>query len=227
LEEDLKTGDPKEAIDTFLANIGHNISKSVIAESTASNETRSQRTDNLPDPDESMNLSNWQPSNESSILEEMTQPTHPYRSRKVGVTAHVQEERERRPNWMSKKCTSCGKGFNSLSRPLQCKGCDTWSHNKSKCLSEGAQRNSEYNCKTCKPASAQTTVVKHSQNEHMKFTKENNKFKCNICDYSSKAKFNIKRHIKNNHGEQGDGEVNAHVINEDIAPNEEIEVDVV
>ena len=31
LEEDLKTGDPKEAIDTFLVNIGHNISKSVIA----------------------------------------------------------------------------------------------------------------------------------------------------------------------------------------------------
>ena len=147
-----------------VANIGHNISKSVIAESTSSNETRSQRTDNLPDTDEIMNLSNWQPSNESSILEEMTQPTHPYRSRKVGVTAHDQEKRERRPNWMSKKCTSCGKGFNSLSRPLQCKGCDTWSHKKSKCLSEGAQRNSEYNCKTCKPASAPTSVFKHSQN---------------------------------------------------------------
>ena len=119
------------------------------------------------------------------------------------------------------------KRFNSLSRPLQCKGYDTWSHNKSKCLSEGAQRNSEYNCKTCKPASAQTKVVKHSQNEPLKFTKENDKLKCNTCDNSSKAKFNIKQHIENKHGEQGGEEVNAHVINEDIAPIEEIEVDVV
>ena len=86
----MKTDDPKEALDIFVSNIGHHISQFIAAESVASSKTRSTRSVNLSDPDKSMNTSNWQPSKESSILEEMFQPSHPYISRKVGVTPCVQ-----------------------------------------------------------------------------------------------------------------------------------------
>ena len=38
-EEDLKTDDPKEALDIFLSNIGHHISHFIAAESVASSKT--------------------------------------------------------------------------------------------------------------------------------------------------------------------------------------------
>ena len=192
-EFELKNGEKIKAIDNFLVAMGHNITKSIMAENNVSKISRS-KNNIISSEENSQNISSWHPTIDMSDLEEISQPSNPYSNRRIGITATVQEKNLNRPNWIGKKCPSCKKGFNIQSKPIQCKGCDSFTHNKTKCLSTETL-DTDYKCQICKPHIVQS-------NEELKRKDTQNKngsYQCNFCKYSSKSKFNLRRHEKNKH----------------------------
>ena len=59
----------------------------------------------------SLNVSTWVPTLEKD-LSVMEPGKNPYEDRQIGV--------RKKPDWVGKKCASCAKGFNRVSKPLQC-----------------------------------------------------------------------------------------------------------
>ena len=205
LKIDLTEGNTVNSIDTFLSSMGNNISKSVSAENTKmykkSQSKNVERYDSCGDDsvkDVSMNISNWHPTKEASILEEMEQTKKPYSHRVVGTTARVQKVREQRPYWVGKTCQACQKKFNKLSLPVVCVGCDSFTDRKNACLS-GGTIGDNYECKACKPA---INKVVNKEISHEDFHKEDNCYKCKVCGYQTLNKHNMKRHVQRKHENQ-------------------------
>ena len=192
----------KEVMLKFLSNMGHNISKSITNEETVHLhiESRSKKDKLISQGDSngSFNQSSWQPSLDSSSLEVMSAPPLPRIARKVGVSSRVHEAQVQRPGWLGRKCASgCGSGFNSLSQPLNCKGCGSYTHNRTRCLSISGDNNDLF-CKVCVSESTNKPSEKKSTDDE-EFTKVQNFYKCNHCDQMSKEKANLTRHIRRKH----------------------------
>ena len=204
LKIDIAEGNTVNSIDAFLSSMSNNISKSVSAENKTSKKSQSKNVERYDtcgddsDDEVSLNISNWHPSKEASILEEMEQTKNPYSHRLVGTTARVQKVREQRPYWVGKICPSCKKKFNKLSLPVVCVGCDSFTHRKNACLSAGTMGNN-YECKACKPA---INMVVNKEISHEDFHKEDNIYKCKVCGYKTAIKHNMKRHVQRMHDNQ-------------------------
>ena len=223
LKIDIAEGNTVHSIDTFLSSMGNNISKSVSAENKTSKKSQSKNVDRYDtsgddsDDEVFLNISNWHPSKEASILEEMEQTKNPYSHRLVGITARVQKVREQRPYWVGKTCPSCKKKFNKLSLPVVCVGCDSFTHRKNACLSAGTMGNN-YECKACKPA---INMVVNKDISHEDFHKEDNIYKCKVCGYKTANKHNMKRHVQRMHDNQEVFQSN----HEDVNVNETVELE--
>ena len=116
----------KEAMLTFLANMGSNLYKSIqkerrlkINKISRSNKDGSQSSTDVSTSTKRMSLN-------SSTLKELTQPSNPYFARQIGITAKKQAEKEARALWMGEKCTGCKRGFNLLSKVKKCKDCNSF-----------------------------------------------------------------------------------------------------
>ena len=191
--EDSKGGgdSKKEAIKRFLTNMGHNISKSVLLESSSLRvvaATRSKKKETIEDSSINHNTSSWQQILEKSTIEELTQPSNPYSERTVGTTKRVQEEtndKAKRAPWLKKKCPGCRKGFNSQSKTIQCRGCDSFSHDKAICSSTSLK--TDYLCLNCN-SSKEDPILKSAKNHS-----------CTKCSESFRDSYNLKRHIERKH----------------------------
>ena len=191
--EDSKGGgdSKKEAIKRFLTNMGHNISKSVLLESSSLRvvaATRSKKKETIEDSSINHNTSSWQQILEKSTIEELTQPSNPYSERTVGTTKRVQEEtndKAKRAPWLKKKCPGCRKGFNSQSKTIQCRGCDSFSHDKAICSSTSLK--TDYLCLNCNSSKADP-ILKSAKNHS-----------CTKCSESFRDSYNLKRHIERKH----------------------------
>ena len=187
---DKSSGTLKTDLNNFLSAMGHNMTKSVVAENVQTKTSRRKdKNQTKENEDESFNTSMWHTEKETSIFEEMQQTEQPYAQRQVGVTARVQKAMVEIPNWSGKICPSYGKKFNKLSKPLECKGCDSFTHNKFPCLSAGTM-GTDYECKVCKPATNKKPV--HNQHAHEEYQRDQGFFKCKLCPYENKSKYNIK-----------------------------------
>ena len=74
-------------------------------------ETTSRRASLVYENRKSLNVSTWVPTLEKD-LSVMEPGKNPYEDRQIGV--------RKKPDWVGKKCASCAKGFNRVSKPLQC-----------------------------------------------------------------------------------------------------------
>ena len=88
----------------------------------------------------SLNVSTWVPTLEKD-LSVMEPGKNPYKDRQIGV--------RKKPDWVGKKCASCAKGFNRVSKPLQCFTCDSFTHPKPACMVASINDETHYSCKNC------------------------------------------------------------------------------
>ena len=100
--------------------------------------------------------------------------------------------------WLGEKCASkCGSGFNFLSHMMQCKGSDSYTRNKFKCVTRDEASIDNFFCRICKP---QSNVTKEKKIiDQTGITKVAEGFKCDQCCPVSRIKANLLRHIKRKH----------------------------
>ena len=128
-----------------------------------------------------LNVSTWIPTLEKDISV-MEPGENPYEDRQIGV--------RKKQEWVGKKCASCAKGFNRVSKPLQCFTCDSYTHPKPACMVVSSNE-SQYLCKKCDNSANRTDKVQKETRTKI--------LTCEHCDYSSTLSFNMKRHIQRNH----------------------------
>ena len=186
-----RQNEEKDAISIFLRSMGHNVMSATM--SGRNNEYEESQSQKAWDDNVDRRVSNWVPSNEDSVLEELSCEDN-FNNRKIGV-------RSREP-WIRKKCPSCHLGFNSKSAPIKCYGCDSFTHQKPSCFKYGTEKNNFY-CKVCTLAEQRENPVQKAQTKNMHSGKVDGGFKCDQCSLVLKTKYNLNRHIERKHvGEQ-------------------------
>ena len=186
--KDKKQG--KENIGEFLSAIGYNVMASMLCgKSNEVKKTTNPRESLVFEHDDrNLDTSTWIPEleNDLSILEN---PTNPYEGRKIGKTKDKQDKEDAIAKALcsGKKCTSCGKGFNKNSAVFQCHSCDSFAHKRAGCIGSH-QEETNLNCKKCITNGSEVTqTIGKAQNSSLS---------CDFCDYSTKAKYNMQRHIE-------------------------------
>ena len=183
----------RENITEFLTAMGYNVMASMLV-------GKSNEVKKTADPRESLifeqdgrnfDTSTWVPEVEKdiSVLEVSS---NPYEGRKVGKTKKTQERENILSACSGRKCRSCGKGFNKKSSVAQCHACDAFVHKKAVCTVTNGDTSF---CNKCEPNN--TTVSDQAQSR-----KDGNLLQCVFCDYSTKAKFNMKRHVDRKHADR-------------------------
>ena len=95
----------KEAMLSFLANMGINLYKSFQKQRhLIMNEVSRSKNDDLPSSKEN-SLSQRNMSLNSSTLKEQNQPSNPNLARQIGITAKKQTEKDATALWMGEKCS--------------------------------------------------------------------------------------------------------------------------
>ena len=184
-------------IGAFLSDIGHNVMASTHMGRITQEKHLQAETIPSVNVDEigELDRSTWNVE-EASSMECVEIGTNPYAKRKVGKTLRVQEaEEERTANrceWIARKCPSCNKGFKRSSNTVRCHSCDSFTHKKSSCLSSTSQMPA-FHCKKCLPNSA--PVNRGSDIERA----ADGNFTCKHCDFVTKTKYNLKRHMDRKH----------------------------
>ena len=178
-------------IGEFLSNMGHNIMASMLCGKTNELKKTANPRESLIFENDGRNhdVSTWVPDLQHD-LSTLDPGENPYLNRRIGKSKKRQEEEEiiSRIPWLGKKCPACGKGFNRTSKTVQCHSCDSFTHQKSGCLSASSDK-STFHCKKCKNIDVPNPRKKPASGI----------LQCNFCDYKTEAKFNLERHISRKH----------------------------
>ena len=197
------------AIGDFLTSMGYNVKSATM--SGRIDDYEESQSKSTPNDVENLDVSNWVPSNENSVLEEL-QCEDPYSHRKVG-------EKEKVP-WRNKKCPSCKLGFNTKSTPIKCDGCDSFTHKKNTCLRDVKNKN-QFFCKVC--SSTENSQEQVKETSQSKACRVDGGFKCERCGIIVKSYYSLKRHIGRIHSED---EVNREMVESntiEVADNLELD----
>ena len=164
--------------------MGHNVVSFTLV-GRMNDRTLSENPQNIIEEGDSHNdISSWQILDEQPEIEIM-EGENPYQGRRVGVSRPVQERNEERAQqwWRGAMCPSCSKGFTSRSGKKQCQSCDKYTHIRKSCII-AAENGTVFLCKQCKPLSETSEESSHR--------KTNNDFKCNVCDFVTSFRYNLK-----------------------------------
>ena len=170
-------------LDSFLSGMGHSVMAANLSGGRSNDlkETTNRRTSLVYENRQALNVSTWIPTLEKDISV-MEPGENPYEDRQIGV--------RKKQEWVGKKCASCAKGFNRVSKPLQCFTCDSYTHPKPACMVVSSNE-SQYLCKKCDNSANRTDKVQKETRTKI--------LTCEHCDYSSTLSFNMKRHLQRNH----------------------------
>ena len=106
-------------------------------------------------------------------------------------------ENQNRPEWYKSSCRACCHRFNMSSIVARCKDCDHFIHVKMSCSTIRDNQPGDLFCKICNPP--KVTKPFGTEEDTHDYIKSGLHFKCLHCEFKTRTKFNIHRHILRKH----------------------------